>query len=276
MTKWQKVSVFAATAACFGCASQTDLVNMKRDLDEVAGRLVRTEKQVGSVGTEARSGIEKSAKDFQKDLDTLRKNQAEYQASMEAVRVDMQVLAGKVDDVSIQAKKPMDDIALVKEDAERNLRLLKDQLEKMEKEIQDLRKQLAEKPKPAPEAETAQSLYQKSLDAFRGGDVAKAKQGFTSFLERYPENELAVNARYWIGETYFQEKKYEQAILEFQELINRYPGREKTAAALLKQGMAFTEIGDTKSARFVYRKIMEEFPVSDEAAKAKDKRKDLK
>jgi tol-pal system protein YbgF len=87
---------------------------------------------------------------------------------------------------------------------------------------------------------------------------------------------LAANAHYWLGETYYSEKKYDQAILEFQEVIKNFPGKEKVPAAMLKQAMAFKEMGDTKSARYLYKKLIEEFPAAAEAKSAKEKLKDLK
>jgi TolA-binding protein len=40
--------------------------------------------------------------------------------------------------------------------------------------------------------------------------------------------------------------------------------------------MAFRELGDVKSARFVYRKLLDDYPKAEEAAKAREKLKELK
>ena len=87
---------------------------------------------------------------------------------------------------------------------------------------------------------------------------------------------MAANAHYWLGETYYNEKKYDQAVLEFQEVIKKFPGKEKVPAAMLKQGMAFKEMGDAKSARYLFKKLIEQFPTADETKIAKEKLKDLK
>src|SRR4051794_31610219 len=102
-----------------GCATQGDLVNTKRDMDEVKSRILKIERDLGAVGSETREGVEKSVKGFQKDLDSMRKNDADLQASLEGLRVDLQVMAGKVEDAGNAAKKPSDDIALLKEDQDR-------------------------------------------------------------------------------------------------------------------------------------------------------------
>ena len=52
--------------------------------------------------------------------------------------------------------------------------------------------------------------------------------------------------------------------------------KEKVVAAMLKQAMAFNEIKDPKSAKFVLKKLIEGFPKSDEAKKAKVMLKEIK
>ena len=84
------------------------------------------------------------------------------------------------------------------------------------------------------------------------------------------------NAHYWIGETYYSEKNYEPAILSFQEVIKNYPTKEKVPAAMLKQSLAFKAINDIKSAKYVLKKLMDGYPKSDEAKKAKELLKEIK
>jgi len=97
-----------------------------------------------------------------------------------------------------------------------------------------------------------------------------ARETFSKFLEKFPKHDLAANANYWIGETYYGEKNYEQAILSFQEVIKNYPQQPKVPSAMLKQALAFKAIKDTKSANYVLKKLVTGYPKSDEAKKAKE------
>jgi tol-pal system protein YbgF len=87
--------------------------------------------------------------------------------------------------------------------------------------------------------------------------------------KKFPQHQAA-NAHYWIGETYYNEKSYEPAILAYQDVIKNYPTKDKVPAAMLKQAMAFHAINDAKSSKYVLKKLVEAFPKSDEAIKAKD------
>ena len=90
-----------------------------------------------------------------------------------------------------------------------------------------------------------------------------------TFLKRYPDDALAVNAAYWVGETYYAEKAYEKAILQFEDIIQKYGEHPKVASAMLKQALAFEASGDKATARLLLQRVIERFPLSDEAKKAK-------
>jgi tol-pal system protein YbgF len=280
--------------AMTGCAMKSDLEAVQRDMEELKGRHLTIEKDFGGFKSETREGVERTLKEYQKEFDalrkvsselqadyrskmeSLRKGTADLQAALDAAKVDMQVLAGKVDDANLLAKKPADDLSLLKEDLERRLTAMDGRTGKLEKELEEVRKKMAEAP-PAKQAELSpEALYQQGLETYRGGNPQKAREFFVRFIERYPNHELAANAHYWTGETYYAEKQYEQAILEFEKVIKNYPGREKVPSAMLKQAMAFKELGDATSARYVLKKLLDDFPHAGEAALAKTKLKELK
>lgn len=268
----------------FGCASQTDLASVRRDNDEMKNRIYTMEKGLNEVRGEVREGVEKSLagyrqgldalqadmSGFQKEMSAIRKGGADLQATLESARVDMQLLTGKVDDVRIMAQKPADDIALLKEDLARRLTALEERLGKVEKDIKGIEEQAQ---KAAQLQKAPEYLYQQGYEAMKAGDPVKAREHFGNFLEQYPKHNLAANARYWTGETYYTEKNFELAVLEFQEVIKNFPDRDKAPAAMLKQGMAFRELGDLKSAKFILEKLVDEYPKSEEAKTARDKYK---
>ena len=92
-----------------------------------------------------------------------------------------------------------------------------------------------------------------------------------TFLKRYPKDDLAVNAAYWIGETYYAEKAYEKSILQFEEVIETYGEHPKVASAMLKQALAFEASGDKATAELLLQKLIKRYPLSGEAEKAKKK-----
>jgi tol-pal system protein YbgF len=118
--------------------------------------------------------------------------------------------------------------------------------------------------------------YERVLALFRDGDLDGARQGFTSFLEEYPNSELAPNARYWLGESYYGKKDYRRAIDAYDKVELDYPRSEKVPAALLKKGYAYLALKDKKRASSVFKQVVTLYPKSPEAGKASDKLAQLK
>jgi tol-pal system protein YbgF len=92
----------------------------------------------------------------------------------------------------------------------------------------------------------------------------------------YPSSDNADNAQFWIGETFYQEKSYEKAILEYQKVIEKYPRGNKVPAALLKQGLAFLNLKDRVNSRLIFEELVRKYPNTSEAKAASDKLKELR
>jgi len=124
---------------------------------------------------------------------------------------------------------------------------------------------------PAEPKMSEEELYKVSKQAYDRTDYETARQGFVKFLEIYPKSDQADNARFWIGEIYFNEGWHQKAILEYQEVIEKYPKSNKAAGAYLKQGLAFEKLGEKANALLVLRMLIEKFPNSSEAGIARQK-----
>jgi tol-pal system protein YbgF len=94
-------------------------------------------------------------------------------------------------------------------------------------------------------------------------------------LEVYPKSKYSENAHYWLGECYFAEKKYEEAILEFDEVIKKYPKGNKVPDALYRQGIAFLEMKDAVNAKLILKEVVKRFPKSEQANRARKKLKEI-
>ncbi|MEA3544740.1 MAG: tol-pal system protein YbgF, partial [Thermodesulfobacteriota bacterium] len=117
---------------------------------------------------------------------------------------------------------------------------------------------------------TAEQLYQNALESIRNQrEFVAGRKMLESFANQYPEHDLYVNALYWIGEAFYGEKKYESAILQFQDVISKYSSHPKAAAAMLKQALAFAALGDGENGRTTMQKLIEAYPDSTQAATAK-------
>jgi tol-pal system protein YbgF len=111
--------------------------------------------------------------------------------------------------------------------------------------------------------------YEIAWHAMEKRDYRLAISRFKDFLTRHPKSNLADNAQYWIAESHYGLREFDQAIIEFDAVRRRYPQGEKVPAALLKQGYAFAELGEKVNARLLLQEVVEKYPESPEAGKAK-------
>ena len=274
--KSKSIILAACMAGLTGCASQGALESTRNDVDAVRTRLYSVEKNLGGIRNESKEGIGTIEKNLKSDVAEVRKLSADIQATIDSTKTEMQALNGKLDDINISLKKPTEELTRYREDADKRIVALEERIIKFQATLDELTKKTAELAQPKEVAATPDSTYIKGLDTFKAGDMPAAREIFTKFLEQYPQHDLAVNAHYWIGETHYSEKSYEPAILAFQDVIKNFPTKDKVPAAMLKQGMAFNAINDTKSAKYVLKKLGEGFPKSDEAIKAKELLKEMK
>jgi tol-pal system protein YbgF len=128
----------------------------------------------------------------------------------------------------------------------------------------------------SPDAVRNDDLYAQALSLYKAKKIDQAYDGFTDYLNRYPDGKMAANARFWMGECLFTQNEFELAILDYQKVIVDYPRHTKAPAALLKQGMAFEKLNDDETAKIVYQKILDTYPESDQAGPATSRLQSLK
>lgn len=122
---------------------------------------------------------------------------------------------------------------------------------------------------PDVKTKSAAELYQSGLDALKANNYNDAERYFDSVLRRFPKDKLAANAQYWLGEVYYGRKDYKQAAKAFGDGLKNYKGGAKGADSLLKLGMTFAMMDDSKSACTAFTSLKTEFPKASEEIKVR-------
>jgi len=125
---------------------------------------------------------------------------------------------------------------------------------------------------PAPSADT---LYSNGLRDITSGKYDLARQEFQDYLKYYGDTDLASNAQFYLGEIAYTQKNYDQAVSEFDKVLNNYPKSFKLAPARLRKGMALIELGQKTSGVRELREVVKRYPGTDEERKARAKLKEL-
>lgn len=123
--------------------------------------------------------------------------------------------------------------------------------------------------KSTAKAPAGKAQYDRALKLVLDGKTAKARPLFQSYLKAHPEGGLAPNAQYWLGETYYHEKRYAESVVSFKKVHQQFPRHDKAAAALLKIGYAYDMLGDKDNARFYLEVLTQDYPDTDPARLAR-------
>ena len=308
----KKWGIILGVVLClYGCATSRDVQILDKDIQRLDSQLSQIQKEKESSKKEIEA-IRTELTAFKKETETnhsslqaeSQKTRADLLLRLETLQSEMRTLSTAVEEYREFLKAPSKEITRIKEDGEVRLRILEERgktfeernrsyderLKEMEDRLKGLDAKLTskltdmEKSTPAKEppvepkgpSTTAGNLYKDAYETFQKGDLDGGRRKFEAFLKQYPNMELSDNAQFWIGETYFLKTDFEKAILEYEKVIVKYPEGDKVSSALLKQGLAFLELGDKTSARNLLKRVTDRFPQTEQAEIAKKKLEAIK
>ena len=242
---------------------------------------------------------------LQADVDAVRTTLADTRANIQQMQRDLSAIKERVDETRVQVGRQ---IGQTSREGDQRVKTLESRLAKLEEEAkaqaelvrkrEEELKQLRESMQTAQEAqaavqaaqrlsadgaadvalgesETIRRDYETGWRAFERKDYKIALARFRDFIKKNPKSRLAASAQYWLGESHFALREFDRAIVEFDEVRRKHAQSDKVPAALLRQGAAFTELGEKLNARLVLQELVEKYPQSAEAARAKQRLKAL-
>ncbi len=121
-----------------------------------------------------------------------------------------------------------------------------------------------------PVALSGASGYESAMSRFNARDYEGAIAGFEGLLNAGIEEGLADNCRYWIGESYYGLRQYNEALKNFQ-MVSEFKRSGKKADAVFMSGNCQSALGNKAAARESYERVVSDFPTSPLVEKARAK-----
>lgn len=126
------------------------------------------------------------------------------------------------------------------------------------------------------QGDTPEEQYENAFSLLRQAQYADAEAALRTFLDRHPDDLLAGNAQYWLGETYYVRGNYQQAAVTFAEGYKKYPDSGKAPDNLLKLAMSLGELGKGQEACVALGQLRKQFPnapsnIQDRAARERQR-----
>lgn len=120
-----------------------------------------------------------------------------------------------------------------------------------------------------------QAMYDTAFNALKAGNYKGAIDGFRGFVAAYPASPLASNAQYWLGEAFYVNRDYQNAITSFQKVVSDWPDSRKAPDAMVKVGFTQSAMGRNGDARVTLEEVVRKYPGTEAASLASERLKRL-
>jgi tol-pal system protein YbgF len=205
-----------------------------------------------------------SDQEFQRKIDTILKDLMEIKRNYSTpIVIDKTEKNGKID-------------ALEKNDIEISKRL-----SRLEKKIKDIsnrtsKEQTAKTPSTVINTfDDFNANYDLGISQWKSRKYDEAINTFQNLLSaRLQKPDMMDNVHYWLGECYYGKGEYKRSIDNFKKVLT-YPKADKIDDTLMMIGLSNEKLNNIEDAREAYQRLVDTYPKSRQAQKAKSKLKGL-
>jgi TolA-binding protein len=241
-----------------GCVSshQGDVMNEKiKGLD---GRLTTQEQILEGRVKALDESIDKATK-------MLARNSADLGTQVDTFSQEMASYAGRLETL----QRTLDA-------ARTDVQSLKTQNADLQGRLESIERQLGIKPGvpgAPPVAPTVDKgvLFDGAVAKMQAGQVADARKELRVYVQAFPQDEKADDAQFFVAQTFQKEKNYENAIAEYQRLVDVYAKSDLVDDAFLQAGLAALDGKMCLEAGAYLGELIRRFPTSPLAKQAKTK-----
>lgn len=265
-------------------------------ITELADRVDRMEEAVTGVqrklsnnyvGSTKRPAAKNEASEDKQDavlmqLQEMEQTLRQLTGELETVRFKQEEIQNRIDRVSADMDVRFTETEKKIKAAEIRIQKIEDEKAALEKAKKEAEKRLKEKEVAAAKAaktketqvkekygkKSAKELYEQAFASMQKKNYKNAQEEFEAFLFLHPKSELAGNAQYWLGESFFARSMYQKAAVAFAEGFQKYRESQKAPDNLFKLGVTMSKMNKKDEACIAFKNFTREYPkVSDSMKK---------
>jgi len=245
-----------------------------KDIQILKQQIQNLDKKIDS-NREEISSIQKQLTEILKLSQLSRSEQVGLLIEQKKIPAQYQVLLQKFNSISFELAKITEKLIGIEQTASPSEETLED-TGKEKSGGEETSAEIEEQPIATPPPDLSpQQVFNMARSDYLKGNFQLAVEGFAIYREHFAESPLADNALYWIGESFFSQNKFEEAIQKFNDFILIYPNGDKIAAAYLKKGISLMKLNKKDEAISVFRLLISKFPLEEETKIAQQKIKEL-
>ncbi len=230
--------------------------------------------------------------------------QQQLQATLDAIGAQLKAIASRVDEQAGATRKSFADQKLAVDQFGTDLRIVRERIDEsnvritsLSQEVEALRLAIPDMSMAAPAAPVGpnappgdvpapltpappitmapgmspQRLFSTALADFTAGQWALCVAGFKTYLQSFSRTDNADDAQWYIGDCYYSDGKFEEAIDAYNRVITGYPKGDRVPDAYYKMGLALAATKQPDRAREAYENLLKLYPDSELAGLAKQR-----
>lgn len=216
--------------------------------------------------------------------DTTNKMSAAFNDLQQKIAAQNEALSGKMDSTAGSVQSLSDSV----DELKARIGKLQDTVNALQTQLQNMQAPPpaqngapgASGPPPGPGAAAApaanqapplQETYQAGLRDFTAGKYQVAQGEFQDVVQYYPNDDLAGQAQFYLGEIAYRQQSYSDAIKAYNAVLEGFPNSSKAAAAELHKGYALLADNRRSAGIEELRSLIRKHPQAPEAHQARSK-----
>ena len=207
---------------------------------------------------------------MENSINDLRGYQADQTTQISALQNEIRRVSGRLDEIEYQQKTHVgSDLSSLKDDLTRLKTRVPPPAQVPLAPLEEDEALVGRLP-----AEVAKT-FSDGLLKVREGAYNEAIPLFQQILDSTQPGDFTANVLFWSGVCYDGNEENRQSLSAYSDIVARFPKHARAPQALLRQSAALVRLGDSKTAKLSLQKLLQDYPKSTEAARARERLKDL-
>jgi tol-pal system protein YbgF len=262
------LALFLSPAA-FG--ANKDMVALQTQVQALQDQLARLQQS-----NDERFGAMRSL--LEQNTDTVNRVANSLDAISHSLQTSTTDQGSKVDQVSAQVQSLHDSVDELKARMAKVSKQL-DDMAAAQQNLQAAPQQQQGQPgtpqQPQAQAPPPDVLYNNALSDYNGAKYNLATQEFSDYIKYYANTDLAGNAQYYIADIEYRQGNYQQAVQDYDKVLEQFPSGNKASASQLKKAYALLNLNQRDAGVRELRALIARYPRSLEAQQARERLRSL-
>jgi tol-pal system protein YbgF len=232
-------------SGCFAFVTKEEGRELKQQIDDVKNMSAKNEVKAAELARQLDEQLKRLRSVVDDATKVVTRNSADVGLQVQKLQTDLAQLTGRIDDIQHAQD------ALTKQF--QDYRASSDtKLEQLVNESQQA--------KNPPMPTTPDGLYAEGEKRLAARQYQEARRLFEAFVSRYAGDARAARAQYNIGEAYWQENRYSNAIGAYTKVVDNFPKSDVVPDAMYKNGLAFRALKYCSDAKVYFQELLKRYP----------------